>query len=127
MRRRGPGNPLAHTTRGLWTEYDAHPPVSAIHAARRTRKRHRGLTAAEMHGLAGWQRPAVTVLIGESVDVEPIPGVQFVKTRRDIVGFRSTHWSLPTWQVEPAVLLFAGCTRSSRTAVGSSRPASSRA
>ena len=77
-----------------------------------------GLTAAEMHGLAGWQRPAVTVLIGESVNVEPIPGVQFVKTRRDIVGFRSTHWSLPTWQVEPAVLLFAGYTRSSRTAVG---------
>jgi hypothetical protein len=77
-----------------------------------------GLTAAEMHGLAGWQRPAVTVHIGESVNVEPIPGVQFVKTRRDIVGFRSTHWALPTWQVEPAVLLFAGYTRSSRTAVG---------
>jgi hypothetical protein len=44
--------------------------------------------------------------------------VTFVKTRRDILGFRSAPSSLPVWQVEPAVLLFAGYTRSSRTAVG---------
>ncbi|CAN5583886.1 hypothetical protein BH10ACT10_BH10ACT10_15710 [soil metagenome] len=77
-----------------------------------------GLTAAEIHGLKGWQRPAVTVLIGESFNLEPIPGVQFVKTRRDIVGFRSPRRRLPMWQVEPAMLLFAGYTRSSRTAIG---------
>lgn len=77
-----------------------------------------GLTAAELHGLAGWSRPAVTVLIGESVNVEPVPGVAFVKTRRDIVGFRTARSALPLWQLEPAVLLFAGYTRSRRTAVG---------
>lgn len=77
-----------------------------------------GLTAAERHGLRGWPRPEVTVLIGESVNVEPLPGVAFVKTRRDIVGFQASRSALPTWQLEPAVLLFAGYTRSSRTAVG---------
>ena len=105
---------LATTTGRLTREQLAW--AGTLHAGRRSAVG--GLTAAEIHGLAGWSRPTVTVLIGESVNVEPIPGVQFVKTRRDLVGFRTTRCALPTWQVEPAVLLFAGYTRSSRTAVG---------
>ena len=77
-----------------------------------------GLTAAELAGLRHWSRPEVTVHIGESANVEPLAGVRFVKTRRDIDGFRDPRLRLPTWQLEPAVLLFAGYTRSRRTAVG---------
>ena len=92
---------LATTTGRLTREQLAW--AGTLHAGRRSAVG--GLTAAEIHGLAGWSRPTVTVLIGESVNVEPIPGVQFVKTRRDLVGFRTTRCALPTWQVERAQLV----------------------
>ncbi|HET7430648.1 MAG TPA: hypothetical protein VFJ89_04005 [Nocardioides sp.] len=75
-----------------------------------------GLTALERRGLTSWHRDEITVLLAKSHNLEPLPGVRFVETRRP-VGLNSTG-ALATWRTEPAALLFAGYTRSIRTALG---------
>jgi hypothetical protein len=75
-----------------------------------------GLTALERRGLKNWHRDDITVLLAKSHNVEPLPGVKFVETRRP-VGLYATG-EPPTWRTEPAGLLFAGYSRSRRTAYG---------
>lgn len=77
-----------------------------------------GLSAAERHGLEGWTRPEVTVLIDDHLDITPVAGINYVRTRRSLPTLREPRMSLPTCRIEPAVLLFAGYTRSLRTALG---------
>lgn len=75
-----------------------------------------GLTALERRGLKSWHRDEVTVLLRKSHNLQPLEGVVFVETRRP-VGLYATG-ILPTWRAEPAALLFAGYTASTRTALG---------
>jgi very-short-patch-repair endonuclease len=76
-----------------------------------------GLTALEVHGLRNWHRDGVTVLVAKSHNLEPMPGVEFVETRRDIETHRGLG-RLPVWRVEPAALLFAAYEPVTRTAYG---------
>ena len=76
-----------------------------------------GLTALEVHGLRNWHRDAICVLVAKSHNLEPLPGVEFVETRRDIDTYR-TSGRLPVWRVEPAALLFAAYEPVTRTAYG---------
>jgi hypothetical protein len=41
-----------------------------------------GLTAAELHGLRGWHRDVVTVLVDDELSFEPLDGVRFFRSRR---------------------------------------------
>ncbi|HEX4685863.1 MAG TPA: hypothetical protein VH228_03715 [Nocardioides sp.] len=75
-----------------------------------------GLTALECRGLRGWHRDEITVLLRKSHNLQPLAGVRFVETRRPVALYATG--TLPTWRVEPAALLFAGYTTSSRTALG---------
>ena len=75
-----------------------------------------GLTALERHGLKNWPREEITVLLAKSHNLEPLPGVSFVETRRPVATYAAG--GLPTWRVEPAALLYAGYTGSQSTALG---------
>src|SRR5262245_49816760 len=75
-----------------------------------------GLTALERRGLKSWHRDEMTVLLSKSHNLEPLEGVRFVETRRP-VSLNATG-VLPTWRAEPAALLYAGYTPSTRTALG---------
>jgi hypothetical protein len=77
-----------------------------------------GLTALEWHGLKGWHRDEVTVLVDDELAFDPVPGIRFFRTRRALPDWPSPHAVLPVCRVEPAALLYAGYDRSSRTAVG---------
>lgn len=77
------------------------------------------LTAAEALGLRNWRREDVTILVPRGADLgEPIPGIRFVETRRDLQPMRTTLRRLPLMHIEPAVLHFAAYQGSTRTAEG---------
>jgi hypothetical protein len=76
-----------------------------------------GLTALEVHGLANWHRDEITVLLQKSHNLEPLPGIDFVETRRPI-GLMTSSKDLPTWRIEPAALLWAAYTPVTRSAYG---------
>lgn len=75
-----------------------------------------GLTALERRGLTGWYRDQITVLLPKSHNLAPLAGVRFVETRRPVLV--NATGAPPTWRTEPAALLFAGYTPSTRTALG---------
>jgi hypothetical protein len=77
-----------------------------------------GLSAAKIHGLTRWDRGSITILVPDTADLGPMPGVDFVRTRRDIAAMLAPRTRAPVCRLEPAVLLFAGYTRSGRTACG---------
>lgn len=77
-----------------------------------------GLTAAEVHGLRNWPRDHVTVLVPEDLKLDPVAGIDFVRTRRDLPAMRSPRSELPLARIEPAILLFGAYQRSRRTAQG---------
>jgi hypothetical protein len=77
-----------------------------------------GLTAASMHGLRGWSRPAVCVLVPADLPVDPVPGIDFVRTRRDLDELVLPRSPAQVCRLEPAVLLFASTDPSARTAAG---------
>lgn len=78
-----------------------------------------GLSAAGEFGLANWERPKVTVLIGKDQDVGAgHPLIDYRRTRRDLGQMRHLGRCLPTAQLEPSLLLFASWQRSARTADG---------
>jgi hypothetical protein len=80
-----------------------------------------GLTAAAVHGLRNWQRDDVTILVPNAWSFDPVPGLEFFRTRRPLADLRSAtsrHGALPVCRLEPAVLLFGGYDRSPRTAQG---------
>jgi hypothetical protein len=77
-----------------------------------------GLTALEWHGLKGWHRDEVTVLVDDQLSFDPVPDIRFFRTRRPLSDMRAAGSDLPLCRIEPAALLFAGYERSFRTAVG---------
>lgn len=81
-----------------------------------------GLSAAAVHGLRNWQRDDVTVLVPDAWAFEPMPGVQFFRTRRplaELSGARNRiRPVLPVCRLEPAILLWAGYEASHRAAQG---------
>lgn len=76
-----------------------------------------GLTAASLHGLRGWHRDEITVLVRNPHSFEPVPGIRFFRSRRPLSLFAG-RGELPVCRLEPAVLLFAAHEPSTRTAHG---------
>lgn len=79
-----------------------------------------GLSAAELAGLKNWHRDGVTILVPQELefDDEELPGVRFVRTRRNLSLMRSRGAGIPRAYIEPAILLFAAYQHSTRTAQG---------
>ena len=77
-----------------------------------------GLSATRCHGLRGWDRTYVEVMVPWSSTVAPLDGVRFVRTRRDLQRLRGRGIRSHLLQVEPALLLRAGQEASPRTACG---------
>lgn len=77
-----------------------------------------GLTAAAEHGLVGWERDAVTVLVDDELSFEPVHGVRFFRSRRPFDLLISPRPGIPRCQLEPAVLLWAGYEAVPRAAHG---------
>lgn len=76
-----------------------------------------GLTAAAVHGLRGWDRDAITVLVENSLSFDPLAGVVFFRTRRPLIEMRAPRQP-PVARIAPAVLLFAAHEDHPRTAQG---------
>jgi hypothetical protein len=76
-----------------------------------------GLTAAKVHGMRGWDRDEITVLVGNELSFEDLAGVRFFRTRRALIDMRAPT-VIPLCRVAPAVLLFAGYEPNRRTAHG---------
>lgn len=76
-----------------------------------------GLNAAAAHGLKGWQREEITVLVANPMSFEPLDGYRFFRSRRSHALLISPG-ELPTCRLEPAVLLFASKEPNLRTALG---------
>ncbi|UUZ60953.1 hypothetical protein [Nocardioides sp. B-3] len=98
--------PLSHAQR-LW--------VAALHAGGDSLIG--GLSATEVHGMKNWHRENITVLVNNPLSLEPLDGVEFFRTRRDLSTL-SAPTALPLCRVEPAVLLFSGYEFNQRTAHG---------
>ena len=79
-----------------------------------------GLSAAEVLGLANWHRDDITVLVPDELDFDSseVPGVRFVRTRRDLRAMRLRRPGLSVCHIEPAVLLWAAYQPSRRAAQG---------
>jgi hypothetical protein len=77
-----------------------------------------GLTAAAVHGLKGWERDDVTVLVDDELNFEPVDGVHFFRSRRPFELLRSPKPGITRCQLEPAVLLWAGYDAQVRPAHG---------
>ena len=77
-----------------------------------------GLTAAGVHGLTGWHRPEVTVLVDDELSFDPVHGIDFFRSRRPFELLRSPAPGIPRCRVEPAVLLWAGYDAPPRAAHG---------
>jgi hypothetical protein len=77
-----------------------------------------GLSAAEARGLVGWHRDTITVLVDDELAFEPVAGVRFFRSRRPFELLRSTVSGVPTAQLEPAILLWAGYQANLRAAHG---------
>lgn len=76
------------------------------------------LTAAARHGLRGWERSEVTVLVDDELAFEPVPGVRFFRSRRPFDLLVDPRPGIPCARLEPAVLLWAGYDASLRAAHG---------
>lgn len=76
-----------------------------------------GLTAGKVHGMRGWDRDTVTVLVDDDLSFDELEGVRFFRTRRPLDAMRADT-RLPICQVAPAVLLFAAYEPNRRTAHG---------
>jgi hypothetical protein len=75
-----------------------------------------GLTAAAHHGLTGWERDEVTVLVDDELSFEPVDGISFFRSRRPFTLLRHPRPGLPVCRLEPAVLLHAGYDATPRAA-----------
>jgi hypothetical protein len=76
-----------------------------------------GLSAAKVHGLQGWEREEITVLVDNPLSFDPVPGTRFFRTRRSMEVLSSER-RMPVCRVEPAALIFAGYEPHRRTAHG---------
>jgi hypothetical protein len=77
-----------------------------------------GLSAAEARGLAGWHRESITVLVDDELAFEPVDGVRFFRSRRPFDLLRSPRSVIPSAELEPALLLWAGYDAQLRAAHG---------
>lgn len=77
-----------------------------------------GLTATEKHGLSGWHRDEITIVVDDELSFAPVDGVRFFRTRRDLARMRQVRGGLPLCRVEPAALLWAAHERSARSGQG---------
>ena len=75
-----------------------------------------GLTAAARHGLTGWERDEVTVLVDDELSFEPVAGVRFFRSRRPFGLLQSPRPGIPSARLEPAILLWAGYSAATRPA-----------
>ena len=76
------------------------------------------LSAARRHGLTGWERPYVCVLVDDELSFEPVEGVDFFRSRRPFDLLLSRKPGIPTCRLEPAVLLWAAYEATNRAAHG---------
>jgi hypothetical protein len=76
-----------------------------------------GLTAMKVHGMRGWERDEVTVLVDDDLSFDDLGGVRFFRTRRPLEAMRAAS-RLPICEAAPAVLLFAAHEPNRRTAHG---------
>lgn len=74
------------------------------------------LTAAGRHGLQGWERQHVSVLVEDELSFEPVNGVDFFRSRRPFDLLLDPRPGIPVCRIEPAVLLFAGYEATPRAA-----------
>jgi hypothetical protein len=93
-----------------------HEWLAVLHAGERSMLG--GLTAAERHGLTGWERKVVTVYVDDELSFEPVDGVRFFRSRRPFDLLRHPRPGIPTCRLEPAVLLFAAYQTAPRPAHG---------
>ena len=77
-----------------------------------------GLTNARMHGLTGWDRQLVEVMLPADTCVSPLGGVSFRRTRRDLDAMRASGIRRHLLQLEPALLLRAASGLPERTSGG---------
>lgn len=75
------------------------------------------LNAATRRGLKRWHREEITILVGNPLSFEPLPGYRFFRTRRPYKVLLGSG-ELPTCRLEPAVLMFAAHEPHLRTALG---------
>lgn len=54
-----------------------------------------GLSALALAGLTGWNRDRDTIVVPKSKRLPVIPGIAFVESRRDLVGWRRRSSGLP--------------------------------
>jgi hypothetical protein len=80
--------------------------LAVLHAGPRSMLAN--LSAAGRHGLAGWDRTYVSVLVDDELSFEPVEGVDFFRSRRPFELLRSSRSGIPRCRLEPAVLLWAG-------------------
>ena len=76
-----------------------------------------GLTATKVHGLRGWDREQITVLVDDDLSFDELHGVRFFRTRRPLAEMRADS-RLPLCRPAPAVLLFAAHEPNRRTGHG---------
>ena len=77
-----------------------------------------GLTGAAVHGLTGWERDEVTVLVDDELSFEPVDGVRFFRCRRNFDLLLAPTTGVPRCRLEPSVLLWAGYAAQPRAAHG---------
>ncbi|MEZ0579556.1 hypothetical protein [Nocardioides sp. MH1] len=90
--------------------------VAVLHAGPRSMLG--GLTAGARHGLIGWERPEVTVLVDDELSFEPVAGVRFFRSRRPFHLLLSPKAGIPSCRLESALLLWAGYDAALRPAHG---------
>lgn len=66
-----------------------------------------GLSAGARHGLTGWDREEVTVLVDDELSFDPVPGVRFFRSRRPFELLASPRPGIPSVRLEHALLLWA--------------------
>lgn len=76
------------------------------------------LTAASRQDLKNWERPEICVMVDDELSFEPVPGVDFFRSRRPFDLLISPRPGIPRCQLEPAVLLWAAYEAPNRVAHG---------
>ena len=76
------------------------------------------LTAAAHHDLENWGRPKVCVMVDDELSFDPVPGVDFFRSRRPFEVLISPRPGIPRCRLEPAVLLWAAYEAPNRAAHG---------
>lgn len=97
-----------HRDQWLW--------LAVLHAGPRSMLAN--LSAAQRHGLERWERPWVSVMVDDELSFEPVVGIDFFRSRRPFDLLKSPKPGIPSCQLEPAVLLWAGYEAANRAAHG---------